>query len=182
MSYLKLPELKDLQGEVRELAEDAVNRWSYFPNIERAYALAPEVMKAEDVWSKGVMYHGFLPRSLKEAIATVVSSTNECQYCASIHAYANTITGTDTEKATSCSHFDFSKYSSREQLALEFTRKATSDPKSIIKEDIERLKQEYNEGEIVEICAVIQQFMGYNWFVTILGLQVEKENPIKLSF
>jgi hypothetical protein len=26
---------------------------------------------------------------------------------------------------------------------------------------------------------VIQQFMGYNWFVTMLGLEVEEENPAR---
>ena len=182
MSYLKLPELSDLKGEVKEIAEDAVKRWGYLPNLVKTYSLATEVIKCEDVWSKGVMYKGFLERELKEAIATVVSSVNECNYCASSHAYADTLAGAKKEDALACIHLDFSEYDERKRAALEFTRKAAGKPKSIKKSDIDALKDYYNDGEIVEIAAVIQQFMGYNWFVTILGLELEKENPIRAGF
>ena len=76
----------------------------------------------------------------------------------------------------------FQRYSfadEKEAAALEFTRKATDDPKTITKEDIETLQQYYADGEIIEIVTVIQQFMGYNWFVTILGLELEGANPMK---
>jgi len=182
MSYIKLPTLNDLKGKTKELAEDAISRWGYFPNIERAYALAPEIMNAEDVWSKGIMNGGYLKRDLKEAIATVVSSVNSCSYCASSHAYANTLAGSDREKAVACSHFDFSRFDEKEKAALKFSKKAALDPKLITRQDIEELSQHYNLGEIVEISVVIQQFMGYNWFVTMLGLQIEDENPIRLDF
>lgn len=182
MSYLKLPELSDLNGEVKEIALDAVKRWGYLPNLVKTYSLAPEVIKCEDVWSKGVMYKGFLERELKEAIATVVSSVNECNYCASSHAYADTLAGAKKEDALACIHLDFSEHDERKRAALEFTRKAASNPKSIRKSDVDALKDHYHNGEIVEITAVIQQFMGYNWFVTILGLELEEENPIRAGF
>jgi len=182
MSYIKLPEIDDLEGKTKEMAEDSIKRWGYFPNIERAYSLAPEVMAAEDVWSKGIMYGGLLNRDLKEAIATVVSSVNSCEYCASSHAYAYSLAGSDQEKGLSCAHFDFSTFNGKERKALEFTKKAAQNPKSISKADIQELSEFYKSGEIVEIVVVIQQFMGYNWFVTILGLQIENENPIDLKF
>jgi uncharacterized peroxidase-related enzyme len=179
MSYIQLPGPDDVKGEVKEVFDDTVNRWGYMPNISRAYCLAPEVMKAEDVWSKGVMYKGFLPRSLKEAIATAVSATNTCNYCASSHAHAYTIAGGDAEHGKACKLLDFSGFEEKERVVLEFTQKATRDAKSIKKEDIEKLQQFYSDGEIVEISAVIQQFMGYNWFVTILGLEIEDSNPMR---
>ena len=61
---------------------------------------------------------------------------------------------------------------------MKFTQKTVKDPKSISQEDINQLKEYYSEGEIVEIVTVIQQFMGYNWFVTILGLKLEPQNPM----
>lgn len=179
MSYLKLPTKEDLAGKARELYEDTENRWGYVPNISRAYALAPKVMVAEDVWSKGVMYEGFLPRKLKEAIATTVSATNNCNYCASSHAHAFTIAGGSDEDGKACKLLDFSPFDEKEQAALKFTKKAVIDAKSIKKEDIENLKKYYSPGEIVEIAVVIQQFMGYNWFVTILGLELEEANKMK---
>jgi len=178
MSYLNLPTKNDLHGTARDLLVDAENRWGYTPNIVRAYALAPKVMVAEDVWSKGVMYDGFLPRELKEAIATVVSTTNDCSYCANSHAHAMTLAGGDTNDAIACKQVNLSEFKEKDRVALEFTQRAVKDPKSIQQEDIDALKEYYSEGEIVEISTVIQQFMGYNWFVTILGLKLEVENPM----
>ena len=93
MSYINLPNREDLEGRTLEIFDETVDRWGYIPNISRAYLLAPEIMEAEDTWTRGVMYNGFLPRKLKEAIATTVSSTNDCNYCASSHAHAYTIAG-----------------------------------------------------------------------------------------
>ncbi len=179
MSYLDLPNKEDLTGKAREVFEDTEKRWGYMPNISRAYCLAPEAMEAEDFWSKGVMYRGFLPRTLKEAIATTVSATNSCNYCASSHAHAYTIAGGTDEDGAACKTLDFSPFSEKEQVALRFARKATVDAKSITQEDINKLKEHYTQGEIVEIAVVIQQFMGYNWFVTILGLELEEGNKMK---
>lgn len=177
MSYIELPTKEDLSGKARELFEDSTGRWNYPPNIVRAYALAPEVMIAEDVWSKGVMYKGFLPRHLKEAIATVVSSTNNCDYCATSHSYAYTLAGGDEEHAEACYLVQLDKFDEKEGAALRFAQKATRDPKLIKKKDLDQLLEYYSKGEIIEIVTVIQQFMGYNWFVTILGLELEDSNP-----
>jgi uncharacterized peroxidase-related enzyme len=167
----------DLEGLGRRLLEESRERWGFYPNIVRAYALAPEVLAAEDVWSHGVMKQGFLPRRLKEAIATTVSRENRCAYCATAHAYAYTIAGGTQHDAEAMLSDEPTLLSESETVALEFARKAVHDPKSIMQADIELLRTYYSDGEIVEIAAVIQQFMGYNWFVTVLGLEVEEGNP-----
>lgn len=181
MSYLPLPEKEDLTGKVRQLFEEAEQRWGYIPNIVRAYSLAPEILEAEDKWSEGVMKKGFLSRKLKEAIGTTVSATNDCNYCATSHAHAYTLAGGDDAEARSILSLERSGIDERENIALDFAQKATLDAKSIQKEDIELLRKHYSPGEIVEICTVIQAFMGYNWFVTILGLELEEANPLLQS-
>lgn len=178
MSYIKLPEKDDLSGEALEVYEDTVKRWGYVPNISRAYLMAPEIMRAEDVWTKGVMHKGFLSRRLKEAIATAVSSTNECNYCASSHAHAYKIAGGSEEDARALKKLQFNVFAEGERVALEFAAKATQDANSIHQEDIDALRGFYTDAEVVEICVVIQQFMGYNWFVTMLGLELETENSM----
>ena len=177
MSYITLPDSNTISDEVRHMWEDCERRWKYVPNIVRSYAMAPEVMKAEDVWSKGVMHNGFLPRKLKEAIATVVSATNDCNYCASSHALAYELAGGDESEGAACRLLNFSEFDEKERAACEYAKKATQDAKSITQADITELQKYYSDGEIVEIAAVIQQFMGYNWFVTILGLELEEANP-----
>lgn len=179
MSYLPLPTKADLSGPALELYEDTERRWGYVPNISKAYALAPKIMVAEDVWSKGVMYEGFLPRPLKEAIATTVSVVNQCNYCASSHAHAYTLAGGEADDARACKRLDFAAFGPREQTALRFTQRAARDPKAIGQADIDALREHFTPGEIVEIAVVIQQFMGYNWFVTLLGLELEALNSMR---
>jgi uncharacterized peroxidase-related enzyme len=177
MSYLQLPAKETSEPRVAKLLEEAEARWGFIPNIVKAYALAPEILEAEDAWSHGVMKVGFLPRRLKEAIATIVSRTNGCRYCATAHSYAYKIAGGTQAHASSILNEGEAKLPESEQAALRFAERATRDPKSIRRSDVEELQKYYSDGEIVELCTVIQQFMGYNWFVTILGLEVEPENP-----
>jgi len=179
MSYLHLPTQDELDEQSARLIGEAVDRWGFAPNIVRAYALAPEVLAAEDVWSHGVMKKGFLPRRLKEAVATVVSRTNQCRYCATAHSYAYKVAGGEEADAASILNLGDAPIPEAERAALQFARKAAENCHAIAREDIENLRKHYGDGEIVEICAVIQQFMGYNWFVTMLGLEVELENPAR---
>ena len=176
MSYLELPNEDTVDENSAQLLREAVGRWGYAPNICRAYALAPEVLAAEDVWSHGVMKKGFLPRRLKEAIATVVSRTNQCRYCAVSHSYAYAIAGGAEAEAAAILNEGDAALPEAERAALKFAAKATRDCHAMSREDIDALREHYTPGEIVEICAVIQQFMGYNWFVTMLGLEVEDQN------
>ena len=179
MSYIDLPNKEDLQGVPREMVEDSENRWGYIPNIVRAYSLAPNIMEAEEIWSRTVMREGILDRKLKEEIATVVSSTNEVDYCASSHAHAIALAGGTEDEAKQCKLLDFDKFNQAERAAFEFAHKATVDYKSINQEDMDKLKAHYTNQEIIEITTVIQQFMGYNCFVTILGLELEDANPMR---
>jgi uncharacterized peroxidase-related enzyme len=179
MSYLQLPTEETVEENSARLLREAVDRWGFAPNIVRAYALAPEVLAAEDVWSHGVMKKGFLPRRLKEAIATVVSRANQCRYCATAHSYGYKLAGGEEADAASILNAGDADVPEAERAALRFAQKATENCHSITQDDIAELKRHYSDGEIVEICAVIQQFMGYNWFVTMLGLEVEEENPAR---
>lgn len=176
MSYLELPTEETVDAQSAQLLREAVDRWGYAPNIVRAYALAPEVLAAEDVWSHGVMKKGFLPRRLKEAIATVVSRTNQCRYCATSHSYAYKIAGGEESDAAAILNEGDAELPEAERAALAFAQKATLNCHEVGRDDIEALQAHYSDGEIVEICAVIQQFMGYNWFVTLLGLELEEGN------
>ncbi len=175
MSYISLPKAEDLNGKPREILEASKKRWGFSPNIMRAYSLAPEILYAENEWCNAVMRRGFLPSQFKEAIATVVSATNSCNYCSTHHSHAYTLAGGEKEEGTACQLLDFSKFNQKERIALEFVRRATRNPKSICKEDITQLQKDWTEGEIVEMVTVIQLYMGSNWFVTILGLELEEE-------
>ena len=173
MAYIDLWDGESIDPEADKLLKEAQERWDKVPNIVRALALNKDVLIGEDIFADRIMKKGLLTRKFKEAIATTVSATNKCLYCTSAHAWAMELTGTSKELTDSCTMLYFDGYEPNERTALEFTRKAVSNSKSITQEDVNGLKEYYSNAEIVEIAAVIMSFMGYNTFVEILGLEID---------
>lgn len=173
MAFIPLADKNTATGQARAVLEETEARWGYVPNIVRALALRPDVLEAEDRWSRAVMYSGKLPRGLKEAVATTVSVVNACDYCATSHAYAAQLAGAGRGVGEACKALRFDGFGERERAALEFARKAAQDMNSVRREDVERLRKFYGPEEIVELAAVIGSFMMYNTFVTVLGLELE---------
>ena len=172
MAFLPLPDERTADARARATLQAAKERWGYLPNIVRALALRPELLVAEDAWSRALMYSGLLPRALKEAVATTVSVVNQCDYCATSHAYAAARAGAP-EAARACARLDFRSLPERDRAALDFTRKAASDMRSIRQPDVDALRAHFSPEEIAELAAVIGSFMMYNTFVTVLGLELE---------
>ena len=173
MPYIKLWDGEPLDPTSDKILQETINRWDKAPNIVRALALNKDVLIGEDYWTEYLMKKGKLTRNFKEAIATTVSAANKCLYCTSAHAWAMELTGTSSENTEACTLFTFDGFEPKEKIALEFARKATVNSKSITSDDVNRLKEFYSDGEIVEISAVIMAYMGYNTFVEILGLEVD---------
>ncbi|HEV8360361.1 MAG TPA: peroxidase-related enzyme [Candidatus Thermoplasmatota archaeon] len=163
-----------------EVLRETEARWGYAPNIVRALAMRPELLQAEDAWSKALMYSGLLPRTLKEAVATTVSVVNKCDYCATSHAYAGQRAGQGPEVAQACARLRFDGLPERDRAALEFARKAASDMNAITQRDVDALRAHFSPQEIVELAAVIGSFMLYNTFVTALGLELEPQHGASL--
>ena len=173
MAFIPLPDAATAPPGTREVLARTEARWGYAPNIVRALALRPELLAAEDRWSRALMYSGTLPRVLKEAVATTVSAVNRCEYCAASHAYAAGLAGAAEGVGQACRALRFDGFAPRERAALEFARKAAADMRSITRADIETLRAHYTPEEVVELAAVVGSFMMYNTFVTVLGLELE---------
>lgn len=173
MAFLPLADKSTTAGHARDVLLETEKRWGYVPNIVRALALRPELLDAEDHWSKALMYSGKLPRVLKEAVATTVSTVNDCNYCATSHALAAELAGGAKSVGEACALLRFDTFTEKERVALEFACKGATDMNSVTKQDVDKLRKYYSPEEIVELSAVIGSFMMYNTFVTLLGLELE---------
>lgn len=178
VAYLDLPAANDLDGPARDVLEDATRRWGFAPNIVRALALRPEILAAEDHWTQAVMHSGLLPRGLKEAVATVVSTVNRTPYCATSHADQARRAGVPAERVAACRTFDFTGFSVGERKALEFARKAAQDARTVSRADMEGLRMHYSREQCVELVMVVASFAMYNTFVSALGLELEPEQAV----
>lgn len=177
MSFFPLADAATSKGMAKQVLEETEKRWGYVPNIVCALALRPELLEAEDRWSKALMYSGVLPRVLKEAVATTVSVVNRCDYCATSHAFAAQLAGGDVREA--CASLNFSAMPEKDRTVLEFAKKAATDMNSITQKDVDRVRKFLSPAEFAELAAVIGSFMMYNTFVTLLGLKLEPKNPVR---
>lgn len=173
MAYLDLA--VDYSSETAQLLEATEQKWGYIPDIVQAFALHPPMLEAEDHWTTTLMHEGLLDRGLKEAVATTVSSVNECAYCATSHAYQALQHGVTRETVQACRSLDFTQWegSPADEAAIAFARKAAGDIHSVDKTDIDGLQEHFSPTEIVELVLVVASYELYNTFATVLGLDVE---------
>lgn len=176
MAFLPLATVAEAKGDAQRVLAETRRKWGYAPNIVAALALRPELLMAEDAWTKALMLSGELPRGLKEAVATTVSAVNQCNYCATSHHFAAGQAKASEALREACVALRFDHLPAAERVALEFARKAAADMNSLGQRDVDALRAHYTPSQIVELTMVIASFMMYNTFVTALGLELEPQH------
>ncbi len=157
----------------RAVLKEIEDAYGMVPNLFKAYANYPPLLRANWVKTKAVMMTGALSRELKESIAVVVSSTNNCDYCVQAHsAMLRNLQTSESRISALCGDLDEADFTSREKAILLFVRKATMNPFLVSDLDLERLgSMEVNHAEVVEILGVVELFTGYNKFLDSMAIE-----------
>jgi uncharacterized peroxidase-related enzyme len=113
----------------------------------------------------GVWFHAGLQRLLREStawtpmegelLATEVSRANTCDFCAGIHSNvtAGLLAGDYPDEAAL-------EAQPALKAAVEFARKVTREPRSIVRADVEKLRRHGLSGEAIEEIAYISAFFS----------------------
>ena len=81
MAHLRLTEVDDASGVLKEEYDAAVGRAGKVFNIVKAMSLRPSVLRRSMELYKGIMFGpSGLSRQERELLATVVSRENDCHY------------------------------------------------------------------------------------------------------
>ena len=81
MAHLRLTEVDEATGTLREEYDAAVGRAGKVFNIVKAMSLRPGVLRRSMELYKGIMFGpSGLSRQERELLATVVSRENDCHY------------------------------------------------------------------------------------------------------
>lgn len=80
MSRLKRLAKSEVPPDVRALYEDIGAKRGNVPNMFRAFAHRPEILKTMVAHLNAVTNSGTVPTRTKELVATLVSRINTCQY------------------------------------------------------------------------------------------------------
>lgn len=145
------------------------------PVVEMLQALGmrPEIMESFATFGKGVYPGGLIDRELKEKVILKASLLNECQFCANSHISIMRTMGISENPTASVQ--DASVLSDKEKVALQYTEVVTKDSNRVTDELFSRLKQHFNDPEIVELTFVIGFINMLNRFNNALGIRYRNE-------
>ena len=146
------PELEDLW----ELYDDTM---SFVPNSLFTIARRPEILRAFSELITQIWRTGTVPVGLKPLIAIVASTAAGCRYCQAHETVDAKMRGVDERKIAEIWDFERSPlYSDAERVALRFARDASVVPNAVTPEHFAELRRHWDDGQIVEILAVVGLF------------------------
>lgn len=145
--------------ELEELFTLYDETMSFVPNSLFTMARRPEILRAFSELITQIWRTGTVPVGLKPLIAIVASAAAGCRYCQAHEAVDAKMRGVEPEKIEAIWDFERSpRYSEAERAALRFARDAASAPNAVTPSHFADLRRHWDDGEIVEILAVVGLF------------------------
>jgi AhpD family alkylhydroperoxidase len=116
-----------------------------------------------------------VPVGLKPLIAIVASTAAGCRYCQAHETVDAKMRGVDEAKIAQIWNFERSElYTDAERAALRFARDASVIPNAVTPQHFEELRHHWDEGEIIEILAVIGLFGFLNRWNDSMATDLEE--------
>jgi uncharacterized peroxidase-related enzyme len=147
---------------------------SFVPNSLFTMARRPEILRAFSDLITQIWRTGTLPQPLKPLIAIVSSVAAGCRYCQAHEAVDAKMRGVPDEKISAIWDFERSPlYDDAERAALRFARDASLVPNEVTPGSFEELRRYWDDGQIVEILAVVGLFGFLNRWNDSLATDLE---------
>lgn len=172
MEPLRREDLPELEVLFRHYDETL----SFVPNSLFTMARRPEILRAFSELITQIWNSGSLPKELKPLIGIVSSVAAGCRYCQAHEAVDARERGVDGDKIAEIWNFDRSdRYSDAERAALRFARDASLVPNEVTPGHFEELRRHWDEGQIVEMLAVVGLFGFLNRWNDTMATELEPE-------
>lgn len=156
------PLAPDADAEVAELAKFFNETLGFCPNSVLTMQRRPAIAKAFIALNMAVMENnGSVSSALKRLLGYVSSHAAGCRYCQAHTIRAAERYGAETEQMQNIWEYrTHAAFSEGERAALDLALAASTVPNTVDEELQQRLREHWDEGEIVEILGVISLF-GY---------------------
>jgi len=152
----------DADSEVAELAKFFNETLGFCPNSVLTMQHRPAIAKAFIGLNTAVMEnHGRVTSAFKRLLAYVSSNATGCRYCQAHAIRAAERYGADAEQLAHVWEYStHSAFDEAERAALDFAVAASTIPNGVDEPLRDRLRECWDDGEIVEIAGVVALF-GY---------------------
>jgi len=172
LTWLRVPEEEELPPEVLELWQPSLEKLGFVPNVLRLYALRPNRLLAWNAhYEEAMKGDSALTKAEREAIAVVVSVTNDCAYCIAAHSAALRKLTKDPVLADQIATDHLrAEISERMQRALDYAVKHTRAPAAMTEADVDGLRAVgWQDEDIMDITEVTALFNFSNRMASGLG-------------
>jgi len=168
MALIPSLEKNQIEEIARTIYEKFEKETGKVPEWIKVMAHRPEILKEFTELFKIIMGAGKIEPFLKWKIALVVSKTLKCSFCVDVTEEMLKRLGASEETMK-----EIESLSGEEKEILELVKDVTLDGHLDKPELFEKLKEKFNEAQIVEIISVMGLFNYINRFNNALGVLPE---------
>jgi uncharacterized peroxidase-related enzyme len=161
-----LPEYQDAFAEM-------LARAGYVPNSFWTLGHRPEILEALRTLV-AVVFAGTVDAGLKSLVAVMSSYGAGCRYCQAHQATAALHRGVSAEKVAALADFERSAlYTDAERAALRLALASGQQPNGATQEHFDALRAHFDDGQIVELVAVMATFGFLNRWNETMATELE---------
>lgn len=177
MSRIPLAEPERLTGYLRDLHDGATEEdWST-RHVGRAFAAAPELL---EMYLTGFYYPWHtntgqaaaaarLSPRLKEIVRLRIATLNGCQTCRAARLASDTVS--EGEVAVIDDYGAHDEFSPAEKAAIRLAELLATAHERIDDDEISRLREHYDDAEILELMMMAGQYIGFGRVLATLQLE-----------
>ena len=172
---LVFPAISNEDKDFQELIIFFNETLGFCPNSVKTMYHRPQIAYAFIELNKAVMKNnGRVTSSLKRLIGYISSNAAGCKYCQAHTIRAAERYGTEIQKLENIWDFmTHPAFAESEKAALEFALASSSIPNAVDDLISEKLRLQWNDGEIIEILGVISLFGFLNRWNDSMGTEIE---------
>ena len=178
MSWIDEVDVDDAEGKLEAIYAELLKKRGKVSNILKVHSLNPEAMANHlDLYMTVMFGASGLSRAEREAVAVVVSATNECAYCVNHHAEALRRYIKDEETLELLMSADgLETLEPRLSNIVRHAEKLTSAPSAMTESDLGELRAVgLTDNDILDLTLVVGYFNFVNRIALGLGVSFSTE-------
>lgn len=175
----RLPYIEPDQADpvTKQVYDDAEARFEMVLNIFKITGNAPEI--AQKMWEIyfDILQDGQVTWVDKELLILKSTKMGDCLYCVTQHEVVSGRLGVTPEKQADIVGVEYrasEHYTPAEVAILDLCAHVVLDPEGIPAEVWRRVKEHYDDGQIVELVATIGAYLQVSKFGDALGVELEE--------
>lgn len=178
MAWIETIDPNDAPDELSAVYDEVIAARGKLSNILRVHSLNPDALQEHLALYDTLLFgQSGLRRAEREALATVVSAENGCDYCIRHHAEALNAYWNDKERIDELiESYESADLTERLRAILDYGVRLTRDPNSITEADINALREAgLEEEEILNVNLITSYFNFVNRVAEGLGVRFTEE-------